>query len=421
MRFYIRYFFILPVLILFFMAGLPVSAEKNAIPTRIILNLTTDPAQEIAITWRTGPGVEQSRVEIMPATPKSYRSLNEDSPDPYKDVKTIDAFSETVNVGKDKAVLHHSVILKNLVPDTLYQYRVGGGKTWSEWCHFRTASSGDKPFTFIFLGDPQNYLKDYCSRAFRSAYSAAPDARFILIAGDLVDMPWLDTRWGEFFYAAGWMARQVPVISAVGNHAYFRNNGVWRYTANKPHPLWFTHLTLPKNGPEDLEETTYYIDYQGMRLIVLNSNEKLEEQVQWLESVLENNKNKWTILAIHHPFYSTGKDRDNPGLREIFLPLIDKYCVDLVLQGHDHSYGRTYKLRNGTIVKDRQKGTVFVVSVSGPKFYEASETHKHLMKKIGTNVQLFHVITVKKNVLTFEARTVTNERYDFFKLKKRSL
>jgi 3',5'-cyclic AMP phosphodiesterase CpdA len=409
----------LPVLILFFTAGALVSAEENAIPTRIILNLTANPAQEIAVTWRTGPGVEQSRVEIMPATPKSPGSLNKDSPDPYKDVKAVNAVSETVNTGKNKTVLHHSVILKNLVPDTLYQYRVGNGKTWSEWCHFRTASTGEKPFTFIFLGDPQNDIKSFCSRAFRSAYSAAPDARFILIAGDLVSIPWLDNWWGELFYAAGWMARQVPVIVVPGNHSYFRGNGVWRYTANKPHPLWYAHLTLPGNGPKGLEETAYYIDYQGVRLIVLNSNEKQEEQALWLEPVLANNKNKWTIVAIHHPFYSTGKDRDYPRLREIFLPVFEKYPVDLVLQGHDHSYGRTFKLRNGDIVKDRQKGTVFVVTVSGPKFYEVNEEHRHLMRKMDTDVQLFQVITVEENVLTYEARTVTDQRYDFFKLKKK--
>lgn len=419
MRFYNRCFFIPAVLILFFMAGPLVSGEENAIPTRIILNLTTNPSQEIAITWRTGPGVEQSRVEIMPATPKSYRSLNKDSPDPYKNVKTINAVSETVNIGEDKAALHHSIILKELVPDTLYQYRVGDGKTWSEWCHFRTACSGDKPFTFIFLGDPQNNIKDFCTRAFRSAYSAAPDARFILIAGDLVSIPRLDNWWGEFFYAAGWMARQVPVIVVPGNHAYYRNNRMWRYRANKPHPLWYAHLTLPENGPEGLEETVYSIDYQGVRLIVLNSNEKLEKQAQWLKSVLANNKNKWTIVAIHHPFYSTGKNQGKPRVREIFLPVIEKYDVDLVLQGHDHSYGRTYKLRNGSIVKDGQKGTVFVTSVSGPKFYQKDETHRHLMKKMGADVQLFQVITVNKNVLTFEARTVTNKRYDYFKLIKR--
>ena len=239
----------------------------------------------------------------------------------------------------------------------------------------------------------------------------------MIIAGDLVADPWIDEWWGDFFYAAGWMVRYIPIAAVSGNHAYHRTNGFWTFTAKSPHPLWYAHLTLPTNGPRGFSETVYYFDYQGVRFIQLNGNEGLETQAVWLETVLEQNPSRWTILTIHQPFYSTGqKYRDNPKLRKIFLPLIDKYGVDLVLQGHDHTYGRTYKLKNGTIVKDDEHGTVFVSSVSGPKFYTLNPKYRHLMKKMGTDIQLFQVIEVNKNVLTFEARTVTGERYDFFTL-----
>jgi len=409
-------FFVFLVLILFFITRPLVSSDTNAIPERIILNLTANPSQEMAITWRTGPEIKHSRVEYMRATPKSTRSLNADSTDPYKNLKTMNAVSERVRIDKDIFVLNHSVILKDLEPGTLYQYRVGEGKTWSEWCHFRTACKGDEPFKFIYMSDPQNDIKAFCSRAFRSAYSAAPDSRFILVTGDLIDKPWQDDLWGEFFFAAGWIARRVPFIMVPGNHAYHRR-GLLSKSPEKPDKLWRVHFTLPENGPAKLEETAFYIDFQGVRLILLNGNRKYEEQVEWLESLLSNNKNKWTIVAIHQPFYSTGKERDNPRLRELFMPLLDKYSVDLVLQGHDHTYGRTYKLRNGKIVEDSEKGTVFVVSVSGPKFYVLSERYRHLMKKVGTDVQLFQVITVDKDVLKFESRTVTGELYDSFELE----
>ena len=415
-----RRFFLLLLLIFVFIAYPRVSAKGNAVPERIVLNLTDNPSREIAVTWRTGPGVKHSRVEYLRATPKSHGSLNSGGSDPYKETKTMDAATKVVHIKRKTRALQHSLILKGLNPDTLYQYRVGNGKTWSEWCHFKTSADEDKPFTFIYLGDPQNDIKSFCSRAFRAAYSTAPDSRFFLITGDLVSLPWLDDWWGEFFYAAGWMPRHVPFVMVPGNHSYYRDNGVWKYISDSPHPLWFAHFTLPENGPKGLEETAYHLDYQGVRLIMLNGNEKLKEQAQWLESVLANNKNKWSVIAIHQPFYSTGKDRDEPELRRIFLPIIDKYAVDLVLQGHDHTYGRTYKLRNGTIVKNKEKGTVFVVSVSGPKFYEINEKHRHLMKKLATDLQLFQVITVKKDVLTFEARTVTGEPFDSFRLTKAS-
>lgn len=393
--------------------------RQDAVPERVILNLTQNPAQEIAITWRTGAGVENSQVEYMIATPRSnWEATDKDSTDPYKNTQSQTAISETVKIDNNTTMLHYSVILKELKPDTLYQYRVGNGETWSEWAQFRTACAGDKPFKFIFLGDPQNDIKSFCSRAFRSAYSAAADARFILIAGDLVTHPWKDHLWKELFYAAGWIPRHIPFILVAGNHGYYQKVKL-PVTKKKQHRFWRPHFTQPGNGPVGLQETTFYIDFQGVRLVVLNGNEKLLEQQQWLEGLLARNKNRWTIIAIHHPFYSTGRKRDNPILRNLFTPVIDKYTVDLVLQGHDHNYGRTYKLRDGRIVPDSEKGTVYVVSVSGPKFYPINEKHKHLMKKLGTDVQLYQVLSVDKNVLKFEARTVTNEIYDSFELRKK--
>lgn len=392
--------------------------RQDAVPERIILNLTTNPAKEMAITWRTGSGVKNPQVEYMIATPKANYEPNEISgADPYKNVLSQTAISETVHIDDHTTVLHHSAILKELKADTLYQYRVGNGEAWSEWALFRTSCAEEKPFKFIFLGDPQNDIKSFCSRAFRSAYSAAADARFFLVAGDLVSHPWEDDSWGELFYAAGWIPRHIPFILVAGNHGYHRKEKI-PVTKKKQHRFWRPHFTQPVNGPEGLQETAFYIDFQGVRFIVLNGNEKLIEQLTWLENLLARNKKRWTIIAIHHPFYSTGRKRDNPFLRNLFLPVIDKYAVDLVLQGHDHNYGRSYKLRNGKIVHSREKGTVYVVSVCGPKFYPVNEQHKHLMKKIDTGIQLYQVLSVDKNVLTFEARTVTNELYDSFELRK---
>ena len=47
----------------------------------------------------------------------------------------------------------------------------------------------------------------------------------------------------------------------------------------------------------------------------------------------------------HHPVYPSHPWRDTPALREHWVPIFDKHHVDLVLQGHDHAYLRTYPLR----------------------------------------------------------------------------
>jgi 3',5'-cyclic AMP phosphodiesterase CpdA len=128
------------------------------------------------------------------------------------------------------------------------------------------------------------------------------------------------------------------------------------------------------------------------------------------------------VLTFHHPIYSTAKGRDNKKLREAWQPVFDRYRVDLVLQGHDHSYGRSglvvgENLPTGASARDPNAGTVYVVSVSGPKLYSLDP--EPWMKSSAQDKQLYQVITVDGDHLRYEARTATGELYDRFELRKR--
>lgn len=192
---------------------------------------------------------------------------------------------------------------------------------------------------------------------------------------------------------------------------------------------WRTQFNFPvQDPPKGLEESCYYIDYQGVRVISLDSNQQEEEQVPWLRNVLETNPNRWTIVVFHHPVFSPSRDRDNPELRTLWKPLFDEYRVDLVLNGHDHTYARTGALteqqKNKSIAKgyeqayDPKIGTVYVVSVSGPKMYEISNAT--FAKKTAENTQLYQVIDIDGEQLRYRAYKATGDLYDSFKLLKRS-
>jgi PAS domain-containing protein len=192
---------------------------------------------------------------------------------------------------------------------------------------------------------------------------------------------------------------------------------------------WRPQFALPPNGPVDLQETAYYIDYQGVRFVSLNSNEHQESQVGWLRDVLSRNPNPWTIVTFHHPLFSPAKNRDNPQLRALWKPVLDQFRVDLVLTGHDHTYARSgdvaSRLNAGSTnfpsgyqqAYDPAIGTVHVVSVSGPKMYAQSATDWAVRRAEDT--QLFQVISVNGDELRFEARTATGRLYDAFRLLKR--
>ncbi len=391
-------------------------AAGGATPERIMLSLTETPATGEAVTWRTTVEVKKPQAQITVAAGGT---------DLEKNAWTLDAETEAVTIGRE-TVYEHSAVFKALKPNTLYAYRVGGGGVWSEWNQFRTADDSLEPFSFVFLGDPQVQLESMCSRVFREAYKKAPGAAFWLFAGDTVNQGEDDGAWGELFSALGWVPRTTPMLFIPGNHEYKKTSDKPRLEANKPISfeekgltrLWRPQFNFPLNGPKGLEETAYYFDYQGVRFVMLNGNEGLEDQAKWLNKILAKDPQRWTIVTIHQPFYSTGEDRDNPYNRQLFVKLFDKYSVDLLLQGHDHTYGRTWKLRNGVKQDENAPGTVYVVSVSGPKQYDPNKRFESLMAKTGANKQLFQIISVDKNRLVFESYTAAGELFDSFVLKK---
>jgi hypothetical protein len=119
------------------------------------------------------------------------------------------------------------------------------------------------------------------------------------------------------------------------------------------------------------------------------------------------------IVTTHLPFYSTKASRDNDLLRKHFQPILEKYKVDLVLTGHDHSYGRGRASDNPNI----NPSVVYIVSVSGSKLYPVES--KPWMEHKGENTQLFQVITVMQNTLIFKSFTADGLLNDDFMLERK--
>ncbi len=397
-------------LVMVFGVGL-LMAQVNApslYPDRVVLNLTENPATSVAVTWRTDVSVSEGFCELQPAA---------EGPVKKEDSKTFKAKTSTIKYEyRDEPVIEanqHSFVFTDLIPGKKYIYRVGAGDYWSEWFEYKAPSAGDK-FSFIYLGDPQNDLKSQWSRVIRAAYSHEPDCGFMLYCGDLINRAGRDVEWHEWFHAGSFIYGMVPQVMTPGNHDY---DGLML------DPHWNAQFTHPANGPKGLEGTCFVIDYKNLRLISIDSaadselrNEdgfKLEAQKVWLDSVLQANTKEWVIVTTHLPFYSPKENRDNKHLRENFQPILEKFKVDLVLSGHDHSYGRGRHTDN----PENGHEVMYVVSVSGPKMYEAGD--KDWMEHSGAFKQLYQVISIDGNELNYESFTADGELFDWFSLKKK--
>lgn len=390
--------------------GLPTNhLFPTSSPDRIILNLTADPSHSVAVNWRTDTAVVESVVQVAEATHASEF---------VKLARSITGEREMLihksENDPEVAATYHSAIIDQLQPGKKYVYRVGSDAGWSEWFQIQMPEP-EKKLTMIYFGDAQNSVKSLWSRVIRQAYAEVPQADFMLHAGDLINRFDRDVEWGEWFYAGSFIHAMVPSVMTPGNHEY--KNVVLS-------PQWKKQFNLPKNGPKGLDEVCYQVNYPNLKVISLDA-EQIDESVEyriaqrdWLDSILTHDPRKWTAITFHYPIFSTKPNRDNVEFRNEFKPIFDKHKVDIVLQGHDHAYGRgmVNNVPTGYQLKEKTSGTMYVVSVSGPKMYDLSDDP--WMDRRAANTQLFQIITFEGDVLSYGAYTATGELYDAFDLIK---
>jgi 3',5'-cyclic AMP phosphodiesterase CpdA len=419
--------------------GTPPWQQSSAWPDRIVVTLPDDPATSFAVTWRTSEDVESAVAEIAFATPDARFDLAAESrtaASELLDLATVNRLGADVPVEWNTElapVRFHSVTFEGLEPDTLYAYRVRGAEgAWSEWYQVRTAPV-DGPISFIYVGDAQNGILSHWSRTIRAAFQTAPDARFILHAGDLVNRASRDFEWAEWFKAVGFIHGMIPAIPVAGNHEYDRIGLPEDATSRILSILWRPQFTLPLEEilHADLQETVYDVRYtKDLHLFVLDTQGgRLEEQAEWLDAALTASDARWRIVSMHHPIFSSGRGRDNADRREILLPIFLKHNVDLVLQGHDHTYARG-QIPQDDIAQTPERiamgetdlvKTMFVNSVSGAKQYTFKDDRWDgyasdgvELKNYAENTQFFQVIRIYGDTLGYTAYTATGEIYDSF-------
>ncbi len=134
----------------------------------------------------------------------------------------------------------------------------------------------------------------------------------------------------------------------VGNHEYTGGNA----------PGYFAYWHTPPNW--------YSFNTHGWHIVSLNSNlsgTTTSPQYKWLENDLQRNTQACTLVYFHHPLFNIGPEPVPTRFTSIW-PLLARYGVDIVLNGHDHDYQRWVPL-DGSGNPDPAGPTEFVVGTGG--------------------------------------------------------
>jgi hypothetical protein len=418
------------------------SAASDAPPTRVILTPTATPATSQSFSWLAGDASHMSG---------AVQLRDGDS----GDVRTIEASAAgTVNGNPSQ---HFSATVTELIPDTAYEYRVGVDGGWSDWHRFATADPGDTDFQFIYYGDAQIGLDTTWASVVRQAEATAPRAIGSVHAGDLIDAATDETQWVDWFSGMARSAASANVIAAPGNHEYIDDAYLASWKAHFEYPTNDAAVTatgeLAGRAVGDSEvarqyaaylghwaefaaETVYFTDYQGVRFITLNATQDpafltprvlpscsgadcpaarvgelwAQFQAEWLDRVLSASPSKWNVVTFHQPVYSASAERDEPILREHWVPVLERHDVDLVMMGHDHVYARGFVDEDRTEVDGITDGPVYIVSNSGAKHYPLAAEQDNVWTDNGATqvlrgegVTTYQVIDVSEDRLVFRS------------------
>jgi acid phosphatase type 7 len=157
------------------------------------------------------------------------------------------------------------------------------------------------------------------------------------------------------------------------------------------HPTWGRHKSRTRPVPGNHEYSSSpapYFNYFGdaagpgtgyysysvgsWRIITLNSEVPSlngSPQMDWLKSELTSKKSTCTAVIWHRPLFSSGRNGDNPDMRDVWRTLYDNN-VDVVINGHDHTYER-FAPQDPDGKADPARGIrEFVVGTGGAMLYE---------------------------------------------------
>jgi hypothetical protein len=374
-------------------------------PEQIHLTWGDNPATSVVVSWASPGPAARPRVRIG------------------QRVVRAEARQYTDGLNGETVWTYHARV-GGLRPGATYAYVVtsdnDGNAADPFSATFRTAPEGRKAFRFTSFGDlatPDSaWVLSYGQSAYAVEAVESFQPLFHLLNGDLcyadLNPAAQPEVWREFGNNNQTSAANRPWMPCPGNHEVEFGNGSQGFTS------YLTRYTLPDNHVPGFAGRWYSFRVGSVLFISLDADDVVYQdagafvagpaaltpaagtgnppidpgtsfyirdysggaQTAWLERTLAVGRRDesidWIIAQMHQCAASSSAvgNGSDLGIRQQWLPLFDRYQVDLVLNGHDHGYERSFPVRGADADVGHEAATGAVVNTLRPRPVTTEDT-----------------------------------------------
>jgi len=427
-------------------------SPDTGVKTPTLLNMTFngDPKTSIAFDWYTAETVRGTVVQVVEASKVTGSGFPESLATVYEGSSTV---IETLMTSADRSTkkykkfASHKAIASGLTPGTKYVYRAGNGDAdgWSETGSFTTDKAGKQDFRFVYVTDTQGSSKsnfELWQDTFKKAIQTTVDPKFVLLTGDLIDDGDLEQQWQWFLGVPKQEFANVPFVPILGNHE----------VEDYPNKNFYYHFNLPKDvGTGANDGAVYAFEYGDALFMQFDSqfegevdpykaDAQFTKQLEWMRNQVAKSDKKWKIVSMHKGAYSSGDNASAEServqfYRKYLIPVFDELGVDIVFEGHDHMYMRSYQMLNNVAIKNiptdaqgnvlNPKGSLYLMGNSAAsKFYQRNPDADTFfaVKNDQPGKKMFVDVSVTSDVLKLTSYTAEKDKpvavYDTYSIKR---
>ncbi|OQA47890.1 MAG: Calcineurin-like phosphoesterase [Firmicutes bacterium ADurb.Bin300] len=253
-----------------------------------------------------------------------------------------------------------------------------------------------------------------------------PDCCFILSAGDNSDDGQNEAQWNGVFYGLRGIVESIPLIMCTGNHD---NRGYLKYSPTPVGKFYINHADLfdqkfeysyPRNGPSGYETENFSFDYGNAHFSVLGINAQ-EITGEWLYNDLHKSDKTWKIGAYHFPIYPVMPEGVNDDSYPHLKRGIEEGRLDVLFSGHEHSFARTFPIKDEQLYDKPSQGTVhYIAGNAGENIYcsNCQKVWHSAFYPQEEPIGLYAVAEIDNSVMKITAYTTDGRTADEFIIDK---